>query len=249
MATAVVSQPARVRAPGARDRVFYSGIAIALALTAFVGFARTYYLRSYFGAPPTITGATTLSPIAVLHGAVFTGWVLLFVIQTSLVAARRVALHRRMGVAGAVLAAAMIVIGLTTAITAAASGHTPPGADALAFLAVPFFDMVLFAGFVSAALLARRNREAHKRLMLLAYVSIITAAIARFPGLFAFGPPVFFGLSLLFIVAGIVYDFVSRQRVHPVYIWGGLILAASIPLRLAISGTGAWRAFAEFLVR
>jgi hypothetical protein len=51
---------------------------------------------------------------------------------------------------------------------------------------------------------------------------------------------VFFGLAFLFIVAGVIYDRASRGRVHPVYVWGGTILAASVPLRLMIAGTDAW---------
>ena len=113
---------------------------------------------------------------------------------------------------------------------------------------MPFFDLVLFTGFVSAALLKRREKEAHKRLMLLAYVSIITAAVARMPGILPYGPLVFFGLSFMFAVAGMVYDWISRGQVHRVYVWGGVILALSVPLRLALSGTAAWQAFARWLV-
>src|SRR5512134_2263910 len=116
MATVAASRPVVSQVPGAYDRVFYSSIAVLMALTVFLGFARTYYLRSYFGAPVSVTGAVTLTPLAQLHAAVFTAWVLLFVVQTALVATRRVAVHRRLGIAGAVLAAAMVVIGTTTAI-------------------------------------------------------------------------------------------------------------------------------------
>jgi hypothetical protein len=151
-------------------------------------------------------------------------------------------------VAGAVLAAAMIAAGASLAIATAARGSAPPGMTPLGFLAIPMFDLILFAGFVTAALAKRRDKETHKRLMLLAYVSIITAAIARLPGILPLGPPAFFGLSLLFIVAGAIYDFVSRGRVHKVYLWGGAIIVLSIPLRLGISSTGAWQSVAKILV-
>jgi hypothetical protein len=231
--------------------VFYSGMAIAMALAVLIGFGPTFYLRSFFGAPVTVSGATALTPLAQLHGVVFTAWVLLFVVQTALVAQRRVSVHRRLGVAGAILAAIMVVVGTITATTAAARGSAPPGVDALVFLVVPLTDMVLFAGFVTAAVLQRRNREAHKRLMLLAYICIIVAAVARFPipGLIAMGPLAFFGLTFVFVLAGMVYDYVSRGRVHPVYVWGGALFAASVPLRLMLAGTGAWRAFAEAITR
>lgn len=73
--------------------------------------------------------------------------------------------------------------------------------------------------------------------------------MARLPGVLPLGPPAFFGLSFLFVVMAGIYDFLSRGRVHKVYLWGGALILASVPVRLAISGTGAWRAFAELLTR
>jgi hypothetical protein len=121
--------------------------------------------------------------------------------------------------------------------------------DATTFLVVPLVDILLFAGFYAAAMLKRRDKETHKRLMLLAYASIITAAVARLPGVLPLGPLVFFGLSFLFVAAAMVYDFVSRGRIHPVYRWGAPILALSVPIRLAVSGTAAWQAFARWLTQ
>jgi uncharacterized membrane protein YozB (DUF420 family) len=158
-------------------------------------------------------------------------------------------MHRRLGVDGAALAVAMVVVGLMTAIRTAVRGGAPPGIPPLAFLAIPFFDMVLFAFLVTAALVWRRDKEAHKRLMLLAYVSLLAAAVARLPGVLPMGPLAFYGFGYLFIVVAMLYDFVSRRRVHKVYVWGGALMVALVPLRLMISGTAAWQRFAEFLTR
>jgi hypothetical protein len=241
--------PTPFRAAGAYDRVFYGSMAVALGLTVFAGFSRTYYLRLLGEGPKvTLTGGP-FTTLVHLHGALFTAWVLLVIVQTALVSSRRVAVHRRLGVAGGVLAAAMVVAGASIAIATAARGSAPPGADPLAFLIIPLFDMILFAIFVGLALALRRDKETHKRLMLLAYISIIVAAVARLPGVLAMGPPGFFGLSFLFVVAAAAYDFVTRRRVHKAYLWGGAVILVSVPLRLAISTTGAWRSFAELLTR
>jgi hypothetical protein len=234
--------------PGAYDRVFYTAIATLMALTVFAGFGQTYYFRLISGTPTTITGGSITRGLHV-HGVVFTAWVLLFLLQTALIGLRRVRLHRRLGYASIALAVTMIVVGLRTAIESAARGAAPPGVDALTFLVVPFFDIVLFTGFVSAALLKRREREAHKRLMLLAYVSIITAAVARLPGMLPFGPLAFFSVSFGFVAAGMVYDWVFHGRLHRVYTWGAPIIALSVPLRLALSSTPAWQSFAQWLTR
>jgi hypothetical protein len=230
------------------DRIFYSTMAIVMALTVFIGFAPTYYLKLFGGEPMVTISRGPFTPVVYLHGALFTSWVLLFVVQTALVANHKVAVHRRLGIAGGVLAIAMVAVGVTTAIMTAARGAAPPGVDPLAFLAIPLGDMILFPGFVIAALWMRRNKETHKRLMLLAYISILTAAVARLPHVLPLGPPVFFGLTFIFLLAAVVYDVVTRRRIHPVYVWGGTMLVLSVPLRLMISGTAAWREIAGFLV-
>jgi hypothetical protein len=199
-----------------------------------------------FAALTTISGKP-FTPLVHLHGVLFTCWTLFFIGQTSLVASGRVAVHRRTGIAGVALAAAMIVAGVSLAIMSAARGTAPPGIDPLSFLAVPLFDMVLFATFVTLAISKRRDREAHKRLMLMAYVSLLAAPIARIPGVLPLGPLGYFGLAFLFVVVGAIYDRVSRGRIHRVYLWGGALFALSVPARLLLSSTAAWKSFAKFL--
>ena len=229
---------------GRRTRRFYVGMAIAIAITVFAGFSRSYFLKSWYGTPE-------LSRLVHVHGLLFTTWVLFFLAQTALVATGRTYLHRRMGIAGAVLAALVLIVGTTVAITRVKTGTSPiPGVPPLAFLAIPLFDMVVFAILVGAALYFRRRLEAHKRLMTLAMITLLAAPIARlhFP-LLPPGPPTFFGLADLFIVAMLVYDLSTRRSIHPATIWGGLLIVASQPLRLMISGTPAWLAFASWLTR
>jgi hypothetical protein len=79
------------------DRRFYSWSAVAVALIVLVGFARTYYLKGFFG-------TRTLTPFVHFHGLVMSAWVVLFFVQTRLIAAHRVALHRALGLLGCSLA-------------------------------------------------------------------------------------------------------------------------------------------------
>ena len=158
-----------------RERLFYTFMAAAILITVFAGFARTYFLRPYFDARP-------LLPLLHLHGFVFTSWIVLTVLQVALVAAKRTDLHRRLGVAGAVLAALVFIVGCATAIIRAKVVDVPPGAPSpLVFLTIPLGDMLVFAGLVGAALYLRQRVAAHKRLMLLAMISILPAAVARLP--------------------------------------------------------------------
>ena len=232
---------------GRHDRLFYGGMAVVLGLTVFAGFSSTYYLRFFSGGPKATISGAPITRLIHLHGTLFTLWVVLFIVQTALVASHRVAVHRRLGVAGAVLAAMMITAGTLTAIAAAARGSAPPGMDSFTFLAIPIFDMVMFTTFITLAILRRRDKESHKRLMLLGYISIVVAAVARLPGVLPLGPPAFFGLSFLFVIAAALYDFITRRKVHRVYLWGGAALLISVPLRLFIAHTAAWHRFAHML--
>jgi hypothetical protein len=227
------------------ERRFFTGIALAMLATVLVGFARSFFLRPLFPDWPSPS-----EPIFYVHGAAFTAWIVLFLVQAMLVGRGRTDLHRRIGPYGAALAVAMIVLGTLGALIAARrpAGFVDVPVPPLQFLAVPLFDMLLFGAFVGLAVSQRRTPQYHKRWMLLATMCLLTAAIARWPGILEFGPPVFFGLTDLFVIALAVWDLRSRGRLHPVTLWGGLLLIASQPLRLVISGTDAWMSFARFAV-
>src|SRR5690349_7690645 len=225
-------------------RRFFVGVAIAVLITVFLGFSHSYFLKAYYGTPE-------LSLLLHIHGLVFTSWVLLYLVQTTLVATGRTDLHRKLGAGGAGLAALLLIVGTTTAIMRAKRGGPGPipGVPLLSFLAVPLFDIVVFAILIGAGLVLRGRPDTHKRLMTLATIALLSAPIARIPCVLQAGPPGFFGLTDLFMVALLIYDLATRRKVHPSTIWGGLVIVASQPLRLMISGTPAWLAFAGWLTR
>lgn len=227
------------------ERVFYTGMTLAFVITVFAGFARTFFLRSYFEARPLI-------PLLRLHGFVFSSWLVLFLTQTTLVASNRTRIHRRLGIVGAVLATLMVVIGTTTAIIRAKVIDVPPGSPpALVFLTIPLGDMLIFAVIVGAGFYFRRRADVHKRLMLLATIAILPAAVARLPIAFIqqVGPLAFFGLTGLFIVPLLLYDLGTRGRPHRATVLGGSLIVLSHPLRLIIGNTHAWLAFATWLTQ
>lgn len=225
-----------------RERRFFSGVAIMLLLASFAGFAPSYYLKSQFG-------NGSLSPLVHVHGALFTAWILLLVTQTSLVATGRVDLHRRLGIAGGVLALSMMV----TAALVIWHRATNPGTDLphdliLRFLALAVVALVAFSSLIAAALVLRRNGAAHKRLMVLATTVMAGAAIHRLliwvvsPNV---SPPVFFGATDLFIVALGVFDYISRGRLHPATVWGGSFVIVSQVVGVALAASDGWVAFAH----
>ena len=221
------------------EGVFYTGMASAILLTILTGFGASSFRR-----------AAPFSALVYLHAGVFTVWVLLFLAQTALVAAGHTRLHRRLGVAGGVLAGLIIVLGLATAIHGARNGHNPGGPypDALAFLVVGLTDIFLFSSFVLAGLYYRRRREVHKRLMLLATIGgLLWPAITRLPYVRGQFFPMF-ALLALFVLAGPVHDLLTRGRVHAVYVWGGVLILASFPIRRAIGLSDTWHRIAAWLI-
>src|SRR5256885_4785619 len=120
------------------ERAFYTTMAVAILMVVFVGFSRTFYLRPYFQ-------TQRLIPLLILHGMVFSSWIMLFITQTSLVAARRTRTHMRLGIFGGVIASLMLVIGTSTAIVRAKGPSPIPGINPLSFLTIPLGDMLVFA--------------------------------------------------------------------------------------------------------
>jgi hypothetical protein len=222
-----------------KDRAFYTGMSLAVIVSVFWGFARSYFFRSqYFSTPLALIGK--------VHGAIFVSWTVLLLVQTVLVSRRRTDLHRRLGVVGGVLAGAMVAAGTAIAIAALRYEFAHGNLRALSFFAIPIGDMIVFPTLVVAAFIWRRQPEAHKRLMLLATIDILNAAVARWPlAIMAKGPVAFFAVTDLFIVAGVVLDATSRRRVHPAYVWGGLLIVGLQIVRVAVWHTAGWIAFAR----
>lgn len=247
----VVQAGVYVRAEG---RGFYVGLSSVCALTAFVGFAPTYWL-------PLVNGTLDVAPIRHVHGAIFFAWTLFLVLQATLVATGNTRRHRATGTLGAALAGAMVVTGILVAIHAlhvnAANGAAEAGK---AFSVVPLLGITLFAALIVASFANIRRPAVHKRLMIVATAGILQAAVARWFLLFlappgATGPPPV-AVSLapglvvdLIIVAGMLYDWRVRGRPHPAYLAGGAAVLAVQILVIPISGSHAWLAFADWLLR
>lgn len=227
------------------DRRLFAAVATLFTIIVVVGFGRTYYLRFAFAQPPLP------SLLVHAHGLLMTAWVALFATQVWLIRARRVAVHRTLGALSVGLAIPMVLVGVGTAIAAArfGSSSTPPDVPPLAFLIVPLTDMVLFVGLYAAAILQRARPANHKRLMLLTALNFLPPALARIPlpWVQLAGPLVFFGVPAALAMGLLIYDTRRSGRVNVAFAAGALVLIASFPLRLALSGTDAWMRVATWL--
>ena len=240
--TAVAAGTARERT---WSKSFYVRMAAALVLTAFLGFVPTYW-------QPLAAGKFAANPIVHIHGLLFFSWTLFVLLQTSLVATGQTQRHRDVGIVGVSLATAMVIVGTLVALNAVRNAVSMgAAAQGESFAILPLFDIVPFGVLVALAVYNTRQPEIHKRLMLLATIGIMGAPVARpflayvFTNLPPGPPPVWIvypasAVVDLFLVAALAYDWRTRGRPHPVYVWGGAALVLLQVVRLPISETAAW---------
>lgn len=220
------------------ERVFFSGMILLLWASVLFGFARSYFMAGMINAPLP-------NRLIHVHGAVFTLWMVLLVVQETLVATRNIKWHKQLGLAGFGLAVTMVVLGLLAATDALRRGAAPLGLDALTFYIVPTSTILMFAVLVYFAYRARFRPAAHKRLMLIATIAISGAAFARWPiPVLHAHPPLLNLVTLAFLLLLVGYDLISMRRVHSSTLWASLGVMVVLLTRVPIGMTGLWHAFA-----
>jgi len=223
------------------DNYFFSGMALLLLATVVVGFGRTYFLAGVFRAPlPSV--------LVHIHGALFSCWILLLIAQVSLVSARRVDIHRKLGLAGFALASLMIIVGVLTATGLLARDVSPvPVFDAKTFYAIPLADMVTFAILIFCAYWYRKNSATHKRLILIATIALMDAPTGR-PPFAAITHHQYldsiFCVGFLLLLVG--YDLWSTHKVHRATVLGGLLMVIIDQVRVPIGMSPGFHAFATW---
>src|SRR6204780_3545408 len=226
------------------DNLFFSGMAVVILASVFVGFARSYYLAGVFKAPlPNLLVHT--------HGAVFSCWVLLLIVQTSLVAAGRVDLHRRLGLLGFGLACLVVILGVLVA-TDSQVRHFAPGEAGMklrAFFTVPLSTMVAFSTLIYFAFRNRFHPAAHKRLILIATIAILDAAFERWPIHAAWWGERTAALfcTIPFLLVIMAYDYWSIGKVHRTTIWASAFVVVLQQVRDPIGHSAPWQTFAAWV--
>jgi len=231
------------------DNVFFSAMAVLIVATVFVGFAHSYYLAGMFSAPLP-------SPIVHIHGAVFSCWILLFITQICLVSAGRVDIHRRLGIAGFLLACLMVVLGVLVGTDQLVRNSADPAGGfkfqyANFLYIIPLTDTLIFATLIFFAFRARFNPAAHKRLILIATITLAGAGIGRWPVAFLHTPTLFSALILLaihfsYVLPIVGYDLWSMRKIQRATLWGSAFFISLEVIKIPIGFSSAWNAFAAW---
>lgn len=212
----------------------YRWLAVGASGVAIAGFARTFYPGFLFHAP-------ILPPLVQFHDAVMTLWCIGLIVQTWLIEARRVRLHQRLGVFMAVLAAIVVVLGETLTVNALArEGRLHQIGKFHYLLGINSVNLLLFAGFVVLGILLRRRSDVHKRLMLLAAVTLLAPAVARIVLLFTHKPlPQFLAFYACLLLC-IFVDTLRHRPLHPVLAVGALVVIVAFQLSFVAVQTPTW---------
>lgn len=237
-------------------RWFYAWMAITCVAVAVLGFMPTYFV-------PMAQGQFAAPPIIHLHGMIFFGWTVLFAVQTQLVARGATLAHRTWGMLGVAWATGMVFVVFAAVVTRigmlSAAGHRE---EALAFSWVQVGGIAMFATLFTLAIVNVKRSEVHKRLMLVATISLLQAPIARWfqvllapptpPGGVVLPPPLALTIppgivADLLLLTAIIYDWRTRGGPHPVYlIAGGAVVAFQLTVPL-IGGSPVWQGIAAWI--
>ena len=197
---------------GTLDKYFYFLMSLLFVAVIVYGFSFTIDRNLIHPAVPRPW-------LLYVHATVFSGWLVFFILQSTLVRSRKVQWHRRLGLFGVGLGALVPIVGVSTAVVMgrfnAVSLHAT---DADSFLVVPLFDMVCFAGTFPLAIVWRKKPELHRRLMLIATCALTAAGFGRFPERILPSHYFYVGVDLL-ILLGIARDWVVNRAVHRVYLF------------------------------
>jgi hypothetical protein len=166
-----------------RTHLFYTGAACVMLIAVLIGF-RHFFLQGMAHPGREIT--PQIRTLIVVHGISMAGWVLVFLVQSLLIATRRYRRHMMLGRIAAVLASFILVSGLW--FNLASFRLAPPEFILWAltmkqFMVLGFYTLLIFAAFVGVGVLYRRRPEIHRPMMLLATLSTMTPAIARIDAL------------------------------------------------------------------
>lgn len=228
-----------------RDNYFFFVYALFLLSVVILGFAPSLFLRFAFETP-------SIPFYLHLHGAILTGWFIWVVAQAWLIRINNPALHMKLGYFAAAYGFAVVVGGLMATVNVVSRdfgldltfdtdmADVDPalgiGISYLTFISgvvwANIVSVTTFAILLASAVIFRSNSAAHKRLILIATVSILGPALARISRLEILGGeqgPFIPAALLTLLAAIIVYDLITLKNVHKASL-AGIVFAVTLSI-------------------
>jgi hypothetical protein len=246
---------AGVAIPGNR---YLNRALLTLVVIAIISFTLFSAVQGFdFPAYPVITHA---------HAVVMGSWLILLAVQSVLGSTGRLGLHRPLGWAGVGLVTVAVITGVMVSFQTIALGRLPLVFEAGYFLTLGLTNMMLFTGFVSAAIVTRRNTPWHRRFMLASILVIFEPVLGRLLPFFvipAIGGPdnlmvwldenragfELFRMGVHLGIIGLVMlgDWLVTKRLHPVYLFALIAVIGLYAVANLIGGSAPVQAFAAGL--
>lgn len=217
------------------DRYSYFLMTLLTAAVIVIGFSRTIEQNLIHPAIPR-------PGLLYFHAALFTSWLLFFIVQSALVRTGNARIHRTIGWFGVALGTLIPVVGVATTLTMtrfdlAMLKRTSAGTD----MAIPLWDMIAFTSVFIPAVYFRKKPEIHRRLMVIATCALTAAGWGRFPEWLL--PPVAFYAGVDFLILlGVIRDWIVNRKVNAVYLYVLPLFMAgqSLAMYLAVRKPVAW---------
>jgi hypothetical protein len=217
-------------------RYFFVVMAIVFPILAVLGFTPSYMM--------VYSGAVTLHWFAHVHGAIMSSWLLVFLVQSVLVVKGELKYHRRLGLLSVGLGVMVWLCMISASIRGRLAYYFPVEDDVWDVLLIELYASSLFALFFTWGILVRKDAAAHKRLILLATIIIMTAAVDRIQFLPGAGTMLKFVYLDALLIPLFIYDLVTLKRIHKITVIG---FASFVVLQISVRilwGTPGWHSVA-----
>lgn len=230
------TQPVTARKTAIKPRranIFFVGYALLFPVIALLGFLPSYTAMN--------AGQFEIHWLAHVHGAMMSAWLLVYLAQAVLAAVGNFRYHKKLGLF-AVGLGVLIWISMG-AVSARALIGNPTPIDSFLFdiLLVQLYIMQVFGIFFTWGILVRKKAEEHKRLLFLATLVLMQAALDRIPFLQA-GVLAFIALDVLLLPL-FIYDWFKSRRIHKITWIGLFVYITSQVLVYKTFGSPAWHDF------
>lgn len=222
---------------------YFFCVAIIGLLAVLIGFAKTFIA-------PVSAGKFFAPGVVYVHGAFAFSWVSLFVIQTSLINAKKYRTHIILGIAGILIAAGtaltMLPVGMYAANKELKQGL---GETAISGIVGVVTSAIMFLSIVIAGILNRHNPATHKRLMLLATIVVLWPAWFRFRHYFPSipRPDIWFAVVLADSLISCIWDKLVNGKVHPVFKYLGAFIILEHTFEVIAFDSPSWRFVANHI--
>lgn len=223
---------------------FYFWIVLVMCLYVFGGFSLAALQRWITNDP------TPMPPVVHLHGVTFISWMTLLMVQTCLINAKNVALHRSFGTFGIALGTAVLFTGALISLLGMSSGDTSgPFYYDLMYLSV--MALLGFGFLFTLAIRNTRRPDNHRRLILFATIPILPPGINRtyqVLGQLDYLPVVATYLTMAAIAAAIlVHEWRTTRGISNTSKIGAAVVFGQQLLHAPIAGSAAFAGFTSFV--